>query len=151
MTNKPNFYEHLLYINENLVDVVRLPFETRVKPLKKLISYYKKNLSNEEAEGVKEVLSTKERLFNELSEATHFESSYNLLFTEFSKARDLLRHDYDNFEGFGDLLEQIPCKSSEETLMRLLYDDEASIDMIVRLYLAEHNAILHPEEASKFA
>ena len=150
MEKSANFFKHLLHINEGLYEVVRLPFEKRVKPLKELISYFEKNLSSEESDGIKEVIEMKERLYRELSEAMHFESSYNLLYVAFAKARDQLRHNYDQFEGFGDLLEQIPCKSSEETIIRLLAEDNVSLEDVVKLYLAEHNAILHPEAPNRF-
>jgi len=140
-----NYYKHLLHIYENLYSLRLLPFEARVKPVKKLINYFKKYLSNEIDEGNKDVLKVQKILYETLSEAMHFESSYELLYSAFSKARDQLKHDPDSFNGLKDLLEQIPCKSPEETIICLLEKYDVSIDHLVRLHLAEHNAILHPE------
>ncbi|MBQ4344073.1 MAG: hypothetical protein IJC38_09325 [Erysipelotrichaceae bacterium] len=145
MSDVKNYQKHLLHIYQNLYSSRLLPIEARVKPVKKLVNYFKKNLTEEVEKENKEVLEAQQLLYETLSEAMHFESSYNLLYAAFSKARDQLRHDPEQFGGFGDLLEQIPCKSPEESIIYLLSKDEASVDFLVRLYLAEHNAILHPE------
>ena len=145
MSENTNYQKHLLHIYQNLYSLRLLPFEERVKPVKKLVNYFKKNLTEEVEKENKEVLEAQQLLYETLSEAMHFESSYNLLYVAFSKARDQLRHDPEQFSGFGDLLEQIPCKTSEESIIYLLSKDEASVDLLVRLYLAEHNAILHSE------
>lgn len=151
MANQSNYHQHLLNIYKNLHSIHQLPFEARVKPIKKLITYFKNNCSNETEAEIKEVLEAQQDLYFALSEAYHLESSYDLLYSAFAKARDQLRHDPDQFNGFGDLLEQIPCKSSAESIIHLLAEDEASIEQIVRLYLAEHHAILHPEQPNQFA
>lgn len=145
MSDNVNYYKHLLHIYENLYSLRLLPFEARVKPIKKLINYFKKYLSNEVDAGIKQVLDVQQMLFEAYSEAMHFESSYELLYSAFCKARDQLKYEPSSFIGFGDLLEQIPCKSSPETIIYLLSKDDVSIDHLVRLHLAEHNAILHPE------
>ena len=150
MTNN-NYNQHLLHIYAHLHAVRSLPVEQRVKPTEQLITYFKNNLSDELEAEIKEVKEAQQDLYFALSEAKHLESSYDLLYSAFAKARDQLRHDPDHFDGFGDLLEQIPCKSSTEALIHLLAEDEASIEQIVRLYLAEHYAILHPEQPNQFA
>jgi|GEM_PF-4469712 len=145
MSNNANYYKHLLHIYENLYSLRLLPFEARVKPIKILINYFKKYLSNEVDAGIKQVINVQQMLFEAYSEAMHFESSYELLYSAFCKARDQLKHEPSSFKGFGDLLEQIPCKSSPDTIIYLLSKDDVSIDHLVHLHLAEHNAILHPE------
>ena len=149
MTNTPNYQKHLLYIYKNLFDLHTLPFDARVKPIQKLITYLKNNISNEDIETIYQVSEAKTDLYYALSEAMHLESSSNLLYSAFAKARDQLRHDPTKFEGLDEIMEQIPCKSSSETLVRLLAEDKISIEHLVQLHLAEHYTILHPEELNR--
>ena len=148
MAKTLNYHDHLLHIYESLNSLQLLPFEKRVKPLKKSIAYFKKNLTNEENEGIKEVLKAQRDLYLALSEAMHYESSYQLLYSVFSTAKKQLKQNPDQFDGLKDLLEQIPCRSSEDSIIQLLEKDESSIEQIVSMYLAEHHAILHPEESN---
>ncbi len=147
MAKTLNYYDHLLHIYESLNSLQLLPFEKRVKPLKKSIAYFKKNLTNEANEGIKEVLKVQRDLYLALSEAMHYESSYQLLYSAFANAKKQLKQNPSQFDGFNDLLEQIPCRFSEDAIIHLLNEDESTIDQIVSMCLAEHHAILHPKES----
>ena len=141
MNEVKNYQEHLAHIYHGLLDILRSPIETRVKPVTDLIIYFEEHLSEEAEAKVKEVIKMQHILNEELVDALHYEKAYDLLFITFAKARDQLKFNSDSFEGFGDILEQIPCKASKEVLTQILFQDMMSIDDLVRFYLAENRDI----------
>ena len=141
MNEVKNYQEHIAHIYHGLLEILRSPFETRVKPVTDLIIYFEKNLSKEAEAKVEDVIKMQQMLNEELIDALHYEKAYDLLLLTFAKARDQLKFNPDSFEGFGDVLEQIPCKASKEVLTQILFHDDISIDELIRLYLAENRDI----------
>ena len=47
MNEVKNYQEHIAHIYHGLLNILRSPFETRVKPVTDLIIYFEENLSKE--------------------------------------------------------------------------------------------------------
>ena len=143
--NKQTIYRHLTYLYKELLNTKSLQYEDRLEPLQKLVIYFEDYLSEEEESNDEEVIKIQTILKKELTEAIFYNKAYYLVYNTLTRARDQLQFSPSEFKGLSDLLKEVPCKASEETIVKLLLSNTISIEDLTRFHLADNYGINHPE------